>query len=96
MVHSYVKFCYGTMSIRAWCHVQPGYQCYRSRSARGPKRCSTTGWRTGWEWGHAVIGWARAAGWYLHAAGAMLLLLAGAYVVYYWLTLGGLLSEVLG
>lgn len=39
--------------------------------------------------GHSAIG--RAG-----AAGAVLLLLADAYVVYYWLTLGGLLSEVLG
>lgn len=31
---------------------------------------------------------------YVHAASAMLLLVAGAYLIYYWLTLGGLLASV--
>lgn len=45
---------------------------------------------------YSLLGNARRAGRYVHAVGAiLLLLLAGAYVVYYWLTLGGILSDVL-
>lgn len=42
----------------------------------------------------AVIMRARAAVRYVQPAGAVLLLLAGAYIIYYWLTLGGLLAGV--
>ena len=31
---------------------------------------------------------------YVHAVSAVLLLVAGAYLIYYWLTLGGLLASV--
>ncbi len=42
---------------------------------------------------YAVIRRVRALGHYLHHISAMLLLMAGAFVVYYWLTLGGLLPR---
>ncbi len=41
----------------------------------------------------AVIGSARRIGRYLRPASAFLLLMTGAYVVYYWLTAGGLLGR---
>jgi hypothetical protein len=41
----------------------------------------------------AVIGSARRIGRYLKPASAFLLLMTGAYVVYYWLTAGGLLGR---
>jgi len=37
---------------------------------------------------------ARAAMRYVQPASAALLLIAGAYIIYYWLTLGGVLSTV--
>lgn len=45
--------------------------------------------------GQAVLRYVRGAGRYLPLASAVLLLLVGAYVVYYWLTLGGLLGLVM-
>jgi hypothetical protein len=42
----------------------------------------------------AVVTRARAAMCFVHPASAALLLLAGAYIIYYWLTLGGLLAAV--
>lgn len=43
--------------------------------------------------GRVVIGSARRIGRYLRPASAFLLLMTGAYVVYYWLTAGGLLGR---
>ncbi len=43
---------------------------------------------------YAVITRVRALGRYLHRLSAVLLLMAGAFVVYYWLTLGGLLPQI--
>ncbi len=43
---------------------------------------------------YAVIRRVRALGQYLHPISAVLLLMAGAFVVYYWLTLGGLLPQI--
>jgi cytochrome c biogenesis protein CcdA len=40
----------------------------------------------------ALLAWARRVGRLLQPAGAVLVLLAGAYLIYYWLTLGGLLA----
>jgi cytochrome c-type biogenesis protein len=42
----------------------------------------------------AVVTRARVAMRYVQPASAVLLLLAGAYIIYYWLTLGGLLAAV--
>jgi cytochrome c-type biogenesis protein len=42
----------------------------------------------------ALVNRARAAGQYLQTLSAVLMLIAGAYLVYYWLTLGGLLAGV--
>ncbi len=44
----------------------------------------------------AVVARARQAMRYVQPASAALLLLAGAYIIYYWLTLGGLLAALLG
>jgi hypothetical protein len=44
----------------------------------------------------AVVARARQAMRYVQPASSALLLLAGAYIIYYWLTLGGLLSALLG
>jgi len=41
----------------------------------------------------AVFGGVRGVGARLAQAGALLLVLAGSYVVYYWLTAGGLASQ---
>jgi cytochrome c-type biogenesis protein len=41
---------------------------------------------------HAVVNRARAVLQYVQPASAVLLLVAGAYLIYYWLTLGGLLN----
>jgi len=41
----------------------------------------------------SVVTRARATMRYVQPASAVLLLLAGAYITYYWLTLGGLLAE---
>ncbi|HSH79933.1 MAG TPA: cytochrome c biogenesis protein CcdA [Herpetosiphonaceae bacterium] len=43
---------------------------------------------------YAVITRVRRLGRYLHPVSAVLLLIAGAFVVYYWLTLGGLLPRI--
>jgi len=43
---------------------------------------------------YAVITRVRTLGRYLHRLSAVLLLMAGAFVVYYWLTLGGLLPRI--
>ncbi len=43
---------------------------------------------------YAVIRRVRALGQYLHPISAVLLLMAGTFVVYYWLTLGGLLPQI--
>lgn len=44
--------------------------------------------------GHTAFRTIRGIGAYLQRTGAVALLLAGAYVVYYWLALGGVLSQV--
>ncbi|MEJ7654824.1 MAG: hypothetical protein WKH64_16540 [Chloroflexia bacterium] len=42
----------------------------------------------------AALARVRRAGRWMQPASAVLLLLAGAYIVYYWLTLGGLLAAL--
>ncbi len=44
--------------------------------------------------GHGAIRGVCRVGLYLHPLGAVVLLLAGGYVVYYWLTIGGILSAL--
>ncbi len=44
--------------------------------------------------GHGAIRGVRRVGVYLQPLGAVVLLLAGAYVVYYWLTIGGIISAL--
>lgn len=44
--------------------------------------------------GHGAVRKARRGGAYLQPVGAVVLLLAGGYVVYYWLTLGGILIGI--
>ncbi len=43
---------------------------------------------------HGIVARVRAVGRFAQPASAFLLLVAGAYIIYYWLTLGGLLSAV--
>jgi cytochrome c biogenesis protein CcdA len=43
----------------------------------------------------AVVGTLRKALPYVHTVGAVLLMVAGAYIIYYWLTLGGLLRVIM-
>ncbi len=45
---------------------------------------------------HGLLGRVRRAGRFAQPLGAILLLLAGAYLVYYWLTAGGLLAAIVG
>ena len=42
--------------------------------------------------GHALVGRVRRVGRFFEPFGAVLLLVTGAYVVYYWLSAGGLLA----
>jgi hypothetical protein len=42
--------------------------------------------------GHALVGRVRKVGRFVEPLGAFLVLLTGAYVVYYWLSAGGLLA----